>query len=63
MKKLEIDHARKLGKELGAEGVIIIVLEEKKYAGASWGKTKDQCDIMKGLLNALCKRMMELFKG
>jgi len=61
MKKLEIDHARELGERLGAEGVVIIALEGQKYAGASWGKTKFQCKVMQGLLDALCKQMLELF--
>ena len=60
MKKLEIDHARKLGEELGAEGVIIIALSGNRYSGASWGKTKHECGIMKILLNALCEQMLKL---
>jgi len=62
MKELEVDHARKLVEELEAEGVIIIALEGQKYAGASWGKTEFQCSVVQGLLNALCKRMLELFE-
>jgi hypothetical protein len=60
---LEIDHAKKIGQELGARGVIIIAIGETQFRAVSYGKTRLECEKMKGILNALVDRLMECFEG
>jgi len=48
-----IDDARKLGRKLGARGVIVLCFDTDRIAGVSYGRTKADCKNMGRLLDAL----------
>ena len=46
-----VRHARKLAKDLGLDGVIVIGIAGSGVAGASYGSTKRRCRILGRLLD------------
>ncbi len=54
---VEITDARKVCRELGARGVIIIAVDRDRYASASYGATNQECGLMRVTLRSIARKI------
>lgn len=57
MKEVSVNDARKLGKELGVKGIVILTFSDSSFSAASYGITRNECGQMGNLLESISRKI------
>lgn len=53
LKQKAVGHARCLARQYGARGVVVLVFDQDRVAGASYGETKAECKKLGKVLDGI----------
>ena len=53
LKQKAVGHARWLARQYGARGVVVLVFDQDRVAGASYGETKAECKKLGQVLDGI----------